>query len=105
MRGHLAIKTNDDYKNEDNSGPLSLLYSQKYLLDIASADEIMPNASPTLVNSLVLNENHFLNDDKKGNKRQKKAAKYISGVNTVSSQIDVAKSIKSKGGFGKKKKR
>lgn len=101
LRGHLAIKT-DDAENKE-SGPLTLLYSQKYLLDIASADEIMPNASPALLNSLVLKDYHF-SDDKKENKRKKKAAKYISGVNTVS-QINVAKSIKNKGGFGKKKKR
>lgn len=46
LRGHIALKKADG--NDEKKGPLAALLDQKYLLDISSTEEVMPNASSTL---------------------------------------------------------
>ncbi|KAL3823390.1 hypothetical protein ACHAXA_008885 [Cyclostephanos tholiformis] len=50
LRGFVALKEEGE---NDNGGPLASLLRQKYLMEISSADEVMPNASPFLMRSLV----------------------------------------------------
>lgn len=50
LRGFVALKK--DGENEEG-GPLASLLKQKYLMEISTADEVMPNASPFLMRSLV----------------------------------------------------
>ncbi|KAL7524627.1 hypothetical protein ACHAWF_001028 [Thalassiosira exigua] len=56
LKGHIALKKED---GSDETVPLRTLLQQKYLLDINSPEEVMPNASPTLLRTLVLNEHHM----------------------------------------------
>jgi hypothetical protein len=57
LRGFVALKKcNDDDSDDNNRGPLASVLQQKYLVDINSADEIMPNASPFLMRALVLSD-------------------------------------------------
>ena len=102
--GHLALKVNGDDngngENEDEtSSALSHLSKQKYLLDIGSADEIMPNASPHLLKSLVIREHHLTTSDnirerQKSNSR--KESRKQRNKHDVSS-LRVGQSIKKKG--------
>jgi hypothetical protein len=50
LRGFVALKKEGE--NEEG-GQLGSLLKQKYLMEISSADEVMPNASPILMRSLV----------------------------------------------------
>jgi hypothetical protein len=50
LRGFVALKKEEE---NEKDGPLASLLQQKYLIDISSADEVMPNASPILMHSLV----------------------------------------------------
>ena len=112
LRGHIAIKSDDTYTAAEddetaNSGPLDFLYSQKYLLDINNSSEVMPNASPALMHSLVLKDYHFPQRSKRGGKyNHKSGASAIREKRASSRNIPTSGkgSIKSKGGFGKKKK-
>ncbi|KAL3761668.1 hypothetical protein ACHAW5_002648 [Stephanodiscus triporus] len=53
LRGFVALKKEDE---NENDGLLASLLQQKYLIDISSADEVMPNASPLLMRSLVMQD-------------------------------------------------
>jgi hypothetical protein len=53
LRGFVALKNGDD-DSDNNRGPLASVLQQKYLVDISSADEVMPNASPFLMRALVM---------------------------------------------------
>jgi len=108
--GHLALKINDDddddgsgeNKNETSSA-LSHLSKQKYLLDIGSPDEIMPNASPHLLKSLVIREHHLMVSDTRKLRQNSKSRKisrkpHINNIEESSaSSIQVGRSIKKKG--------
>ena len=126
LRGHIALKDDDAADYSFNNGEIKMrpwlasLYSQKYLLDIASADEVMPNASPTLLNSLVLRDYHFPKASKKGGrydsnngdsavKNRRAARKAPTKTPRRVSQLEMARgtlkqSIKSKGESGRKKR-
>ena len=57
LRGFVALKKcNGDDSDDNNRGPLASVLQQKYLVDINSADEVMPNASPFLMRALVLSD-------------------------------------------------
>ena len=56
LRGFVALKKSHDDDSENNRGPLASVLEQKYLVDINSADEVMPNASPFLMRALVLSD-------------------------------------------------
>lgn len=110
--GHLALKVNDDDDDDssgenenDTSSALSHLSKQKYLLDIGSADEIMPNASPHLLKSLVIREHHFMKSDKKvrqhsnsSKESRKQNSKHDDNIEESSaSSMKVGQSIKKRG--------
>jgi hypothetical protein len=46
LRGHIALKKTNE--NTEKKGPIAELLEQKFLMDISSAEEVMPNASSTL---------------------------------------------------------
>ncbi len=111
--GHLALKVNNDgSKHEENgddtnNSALSQISKQKYLLDIGSGEEIMPNASPRLLRSLVIRDHHLMTGGKKvhnNNNARKESWKHSinkpdesddedSSVNS----INVGRSIQKKG--------
>jgi len=110
LRGHIAIKSDDTYtaaEDDETANPLDFLYSQKYLLDINNSSEVMTNASPALMHSLVLKDYHFPQRSKRGGKyNHKSGASAVREKRASSRNIPTSGkgSIKSKGGFGKKKK-
>ena len=53
LRGFVALKKEDE---NEKDGLLASVLRQKYLIDISSADEVMPNASPILMRSLVFQD-------------------------------------------------
>ena len=53
LRGFVALMNGND-DSDNNRGPLASVLQQKYLVDISSADEVMPNASPFLMRALVM---------------------------------------------------
>lgn len=65
LRGHIALKKEDG--SGDTGSLLANLLKQKYLMDIVSQEEIMPNTSDTLFQSLVLKKYHFQDINKGGN--------------------------------------
>ena len=118
--GHLAIKVNDtdddgNGRNESDSGSaLSLLSKQKYLLDIASGDEIMPNASPHLLKAMVIRDHHFMTGGNKTSTEQNRDGRKGSRTNTNEiddnnqdnsvTSINVGRTIKRKGFRNKRNK-
>ncbi len=46
LRGHIALKKTNE--NTATKGPITELLEQKFLMDISSSEEVMPNASSTL---------------------------------------------------------
>ena len=86
--GHLALKLNatdnsssssssssqDEESDETSisSSAFSNLSKQKYLLDIGSSEEIMPNASRHLLSSLVIRDHHLMIGGKKKVEKTKK---------------------------------
>lgn len=62
LRGHIALKKEDD--GDEETGVLTAVLKGKYLLDISSGDEVMPNASSTLLHSLVLKDHHMASGEK-----------------------------------------
>jgi len=111
LRGHIAIKSDDTYSaaedDETANKGIDFLYSQKYLLDINNSSEVMTNASPALMHSLVLKDYHFQQRSKRGEKyNHKSGASAVREKRASSRNIPTSGkgSIKSKGGFGKKKK-
>ena len=62
LRGHIALKKDE---NDENKGYLSALLDQKFLLDIGSPEEVMPNASQALGYHLF-SENYRLSSVKRG---------------------------------------
>jgi hypothetical protein len=75
--GHLALKIKDE-DVDDTSSILSQLSKQKYLVEIGSGEEIMPNASPHLLRSLVIREHHLMTtvDKNKFYKSHKESKKH-----------------------------
>ena len=108
--GHLAIKVSGDDDNNNNniregddpnSSAISDLSKQKYLLDIASG-EIMPNASPHLLRSLVIKDHHLMTGGSKGIKDKSSNRKERTRVSETAedisvNSINVSRSIKKKG--------
>ena len=100
---HAFETCNDETANKG----IDFLYSQKYLLDINNSSEVMTNASPALMHSLVLKDYHFPQRSKRGGKyNHKSGASAVREKRASSRNIPTSGkgSIKSKGGFGKKKK-
>jgi hypothetical protein len=102
--GHLALKVNDTGKNEkekdDTNSDLSHISKQKYLLDIQSGEEIMPNASPYLLRSLVIRDHHLMMGGKKVHSNSRKESwKHSIKADDADedSSILVGRSIKKKG--------
>eukprot|EP00984_Skeletonema_dohrnii_P025284 scaffold14408_cov173-Skeletonema_dohrnii-CCMP3373.AAC.1 len=109
--GHLALKVNDDNdgsgeNGNDTSSALSHLSKQKYLLDIGSVDEIMPNASPHLLRSLVIRDHHLMTGGNKkvqtNNNGRRGSWKHNvkpdeSDEDSRANSVNVGRSIKKKG--------
>jgi hypothetical protein len=125
--GHLALKLNatdhnsssssssQDEENDEasiSSSAFSNLSKQKYLLDIGSSDEIMPNASHHLLSSLVIREHHLMIGGKKKvektkkHTREKQSDKSGNGEesSSVNTSTNVGRSIQ-KRGFRKRRNR
>ncbi|KAL9183735.1 hypothetical protein ACHAXT_004591 [Thalassiosira profunda] len=96
LRGHTPLKIED---GEGDVGPISSLLKQRYLLDITEG-EVMPNASPILLDSLVLGDLH-MNDEKKGGGREAKTRSEATTAAPV--RTNISKSIKRKKGYRKKR--
>jgi len=65
LRGHIPLKKEDDGKEE--TGVLTAVLRGKYLLDISiGGEEVMPNASSTLLHSLVIKDHHLPSGKKGG---------------------------------------
>ncbi|KAL7529155.1 hypothetical protein ACHAXR_002822, partial [Thalassiosira sp. AJA248-18] len=97
LKGHIALKKDDE---SGEKGPLASLLQQKYLLDIDSENEFMPNASPTLLRSLVLEDYHLNVDKKVGRSSTRKLAKAGSEAD---GPVETT-SIKLKKGFRKRRR-
>jgi len=54
LRGHIALKKEDG--GGETNGLVASLLQSKYLLDIHSEEEVMRDASPTLLHSLVIRD-------------------------------------------------
>lgn len=61
LRGFVALKK-EDYNRK--SGPLASVLQQKYLIEISSADEMMPGANSFLMRALVMNNYPLENGSK-----------------------------------------
>eukprot|EP00986_Skeletonema_menzelii_P013180 scaffold7526_cov120-Skeletonema_menzelii.AAC.1 len=111
--GHLAIKVNDEgddnsigENGSDTSSALSHLSKQKYLLDIGSGDEIMPNASPHLLKAMVIKDHHLMTGGNKKTQQHRNGLKESrrndnkldgSNENKNVNSINIGRSIKKKG--------
>lgn len=118
--GHLALKLNtadnssssskDEESDETSisSSAFSNLSKQKYLLDIRSSDEIMPNASHHLLSSLVIREHHLMTGGRKKMEKTKKHTSDKSGnveeESSDNTSTNVGRSIQ-KRGFRKRRNR
>ena len=124
--GHLALKLNatdhsssssssqDEESDEASisSSTFSNLSKQKYLLDMGSSDEIMPNASHHLLSSLVIREHHLMIGGKKKvektkkHTREKQSDKSGNGEeeSSVNTSTNVGRSVQ-KRGFRKRRNR
>lgn len=110
--GHLALKINDSSDNDNvesstgTSSVLSHLFKQKHLLDIGSGEEIMPNASPHLLRSLVIRDHHLMTGGKKAHNNGDRKESWKHSIkpdegdeDNSANSINVGRSIKKKGGF------
>lgn len=112
LRGHIALKKEGPSEESDGSFVASLL-QQKYLLDISSADELLPSSSPILLESLVVRDIHFQEGDagrykmeagaKRGGKRSPSNEKSRPVTQVELARGAIKQSVKRRGGFGKKK--
>jgi hypothetical protein len=79
LRGFVALKKcNGDDSDDNNRGPLASVLQQKYLVDINSADEVMPNASPFLMRALVLSDYPFDSSKKSSVMKKRKTGRQSS---------------------------
>lgn len=107
LKGHTALKRED----AGGEGSLAKLLQNKYLLDIDSESEIMPNAGPILLRSLVLEDYHFKGSQQKGGRYESKKlnSKGVKNGGTdegePSRSTNIGKSIKRKKGYRSKRRR
>ena len=101
LNGHISLKKTEEGNKEDG-GPLSSVLKQKYLLDVASEDEFMPNSNPILLHSLVLEDYHLQSAKKVLSKKVDKVED--NGVKVPVERTNIGASVKRKGGFRRKRR-